>query len=91
MMNPFFQQMINHKINSLTPKELIALSHQHQMPINEEQANKVIQVIQSEPIDVGNRSQIERMIKRLQTEVDPYVSKLISQLLNQYGHLLNQL
>ncbi|MDE5413923.1 DUF2624 domain-containing protein [Alkalihalobacterium chitinilyticum] len=91
MLNPFFQQMINHKINSLTTKELVALSHQHQMPITAEQASKVIQVIQSEPIDVGNRTQVERMIKRLQTEVDPNVSKVISQLLNQYGHLLDQL
>ncbi|WP_078428835.1 DUF2624 domain-containing protein [Alkalihalobacterium alkalinitrilicum] len=90
-MNPFIQQMINHKINSLTKKELITLSHQHQMPINGGQASKVIQIIQSEPIDIGNRSQVERMIQRLQNEVDPHVSKLVNQLLNQYGHLLSQL
>ncbi|MFV8826673.1 DUF2624 domain-containing protein [Alkalihalobacterium sp. APHAB7] len=91
MLNPFFQQMINHKINSLTKKELVALSHQHQMPITEKQASEVIQVLQSEPIDVGDRTQVERLINRLQTEVDPYVSKVITQLLNQYGHLLDQL
>ncbi|WP_209125399.1 DUF2624 family protein [Alkalihalobacillus sp. BA299] len=90
-MNPFIQQMINLKINSLTKKELMALAHQHQMPINDEQASKVIKVIQSEPIDIANRQQLDRMIHRLQTEVDPYVSRLISQLLNQYGHLLNQI
>lgn len=90
-MNPFIKQMINNKVNSLTKAELLALSEQHQMPINEAQAEKVLEIIQSNPVDVGNKQQINTLINRLKTEVDPYVSQLVTELLGQYGHLLNEL
>ena len=90
-MNAFILQMVNQKVNNFTKDELLSLSRQHQMPINETQAAKVISILRSEKIDVGNVAQCERLVERLQTEVDSHVSGLIKQLLDQYAPMLRNI
>ncbi len=87
-MNEWMLQMINQKINSLSARELLELASQHQIPLTMQQAQKVIAVLRSETINIADKRQVERMIYRLKTEVDPHVSRVIEQLLQQYGHLL---
>ncbi|GAE24732.1 hypothetical protein JCM9140_684 [Halalkalibacter wakoensis JCM 9140] len=87
-MNAIMQQLVNNKINSLTPQELLGLASQYNIDLNQQQAEKVIAIIRSEQIDVANQAQVERMIHRLQTEVDPYVSSVIQQLLQQFSQYL---
>lgn len=88
MMNPFIIQMINFKINQLTPEELVQLTVQHQVPVTMQQAKKIVDLLKTETIDVSNKQQIERMINKLQQLDDPYLSSVMSSLLNQFGHLL---
>ncbi|WP_096201286.1 DUF2624 family protein [Bacillus sp. FJAT-45350] len=87
-MNPMVVQMVNHKVNNITASELVELGKQYQMPINKEQAEKVVRILRSETINVSNKAQVERMIERLKTEVDPKVSTMINQLLQQFGQYL---
>ncbi|WP_017728359.1 DUF2624 family protein [Halalkalibacterium ligniniphilum] len=87
-MNPFMQQLVNQKINALTVMDLLQLAKQYQISLSQEQANKVLIVIHSEKIDVGNKEQVNRLIQRLQVEIDPHVSNVIAQLLKQFGHYL---
>ncbi|WP_332690976.1 DUF2624 family protein [Halalkalibacter lacteus] len=87
-MNAIMQQLINNKINSLTTTELLDLASQHNINISSNQAEKVISILHSEKIDVANKAQIERMIQRLQNEVDPYVSSVVQQLLHQFSQYL---
>ncbi|MCM3712858.1 DUF2624 domain-containing protein [Halalkalibacter oceani] len=87
-MNVIMQQLVNNKVNSLTPSELLQLAKQYQIPLTSEQADKVIAVLRSEDIDVANQAQVSRMIHRLQTEVDSHVSGVIQQLLQQFSHYL---
>lgn len=87
-MNAIMQQLINHKINSLTTSELLSLASENQIPVTTEQAQKVIAILKSETIDVGNQNQIHRILGRLQTEVDDHVSSVIQQLLQQFSHYL---
>lgn len=89
-MNGFMLQLVNQKVNTLTVKELLGLAHQYQIPLSLEQARKVIAILRSETIDVANASQVNRIIHRLQTEVDPHVSSVIEQLLHQFGHLIQR-
>ncbi|KGA95919.1 hypothetical protein AJ85_15695 [Alkalihalobacillus alcalophilus ATCC 27647 = CGMCC 1.3604] len=87
-MNPIMQQLVNHKVNSLSSTELLQLSEQYQIPLNEQQANKVIQILRTEKINVANTEQIHRILNRLQTEVDPYVSNVVQQLMQQFNQYL---
>ncbi|WP_026674684.1 DUF2624 family protein [Alkalihalobacterium bogoriense] len=90
-MNPVIVQMINLKVNSLSKEELLSLSQQHNLPITEKQAEQVLNVLRSETINITNKQQVERMIQRLRTEVDPHVSNVVKQLLDQYGHYLHSI
>ncbi|WP_078552801.1 DUF2624 family protein [Bacillus alkalicellulosilyticus] len=90
-MNPVIIQMVNMKVNSLTKQELLGLAQQHNISLTPDQATQVMTVLKSENIDVTNQQQVQRIISRLKNEVDPHVSNVVSQLLQQYGHYLNQL
>ncbi|MFC0558068.1 DUF2624 family protein [Halalkalibacter alkalisediminis] len=87
-MNAFMQQIVNNKVNSLTTKELLDLATQYNIQLSTQQAQQVIAILRTEQIDVGNQAQVERIIHRLQTEVDEYVSSVIQQLLQQFSQYL---
>ncbi|KHF41862.1 DUF2624 family protein [Halalkalibacter okhensis] len=87
-MNAIMQQLVNNKVNSLTANELLNLASQYNINLSKQQAEKVIAILRSEQIDVANQAQVQRMIQRLQTEVDPYVSSVIQQLLQQFSQYL---
>ena len=87
-MNAFMQQLVNHKINSLTKDELLQLARQHQITLNPDQAQKVITILRSEDINIANQEQVNRILHRLQTNIDPHVSSVVNQLLKQYGSYL---
>jgi hypothetical protein len=87
-MNAIMQQLVNNKINSLTVKELLDLATQYNIQLSYQQAEKVITILRTEQIDVANQAQVHRIIHRLQTEVDPYVSSVIQQLFKQFSQYL---
>ncbi|TSB46738.1 DUF2624 family protein [Alkalicoccobacillus porphyridii] len=87
-MNMFMQQIINQKINSITAVELIKQAEKNQIKLSESQAQKVVSILKTEKIDVGNAEQVERILAKLQTETDSHVAGTIQQLLQQYSHLL---
>lgn len=87
-MNAFMQQLVNNKVNSLTSTELLNLATQYNIHLSTDQANQVIAILRSEQIDVANQTQVERIIHRLQTEVDEHVSSVIQQLLQQFSQYL---
>ncbi len=87
-MNSIVYQLVNQKVNSLTKTELMNLASQYNIPLNSSQAQKVIAILRSEKIDVSNTAQVNRIINRLKKEVDPYVSSVVNQLLNEFGHYL---
>ena len=68
------QQLVNHKVNSLTTSDLLQLAQQHQIPVTQQQAEHVLHIVHSEKINVANTEQIHRILHRLQTEVDPHVA-----------------
>ncbi|MBU8905690.1 DUF2624 domain-containing protein [Desertibacillus haloalkaliphilus] len=87
-MNPVLQQMINAKLNSITKAELMQLSQQYQLPITERQAERIIQILRAEPIDILNEKQRERIINQIKTEIDQETAKKAEQLLQQFQHML---
>ncbi|WP_100406779.1 DUF2624 family protein [Bacillus solitudinis] len=87
-MNSIMQQLINQKVNSISPQDLLSLASQHKVSITMDQANDVVAILRSEKIDIANQEQVHRLLNRLQTEIDPYVSKVVTQLLDQFSHYL---
>ncbi|WP_062046340.1 DUF2624 family protein [Bacillus sp. JCM 19034] len=83
-MNSIMQQLINQKVNSITSPELLDLAKSYNISLSKDQADKVIAILRTEKINVADQKQLERILHRLQTEVDPYVTSVIQQLLKQF-------
>jgi hypothetical protein len=76
-MNPFLQQMINHKLNNLSGEELIALASQYNIQLTETQAAQIIRILRQEKIDVSDVEQRERIIKKIEAVTNPQVAQTI--------------
>lgn len=83
-MNPFVQQMINHKINTLTPKQLQNLGSQYQVNITIEQARQIIDILHREPINIADETQRKRLLNKIAKEVDPSVAQKTKKLLEDF-------
>lgn len=83
-MNPFVQQMINYKINSLTAKQLYQLANQYNTPISMTKAKKIAAILHEQRIDILDETQRKRIVKRIEKEVDPEVAKKIKVLLEVF-------
>lgn len=87
-MNPFVQQVVNQKINSITISELLQLTKQHRISLSTKQAEKIVSIVKEQEVDVANTQQVEQLLHRLQTEVDPHVTSVIQQLMQQFSQYL---
>lgn len=76
-MNPFLQQMINHKLNTLSAEELIALGSQYNIQLTEAQATQIIRILRQEKIDVSDVKQRDRIIKKIEAVTSPQVAQTI--------------
>ncbi|RBW70527.1 DUF2624 family protein [Bacillus taeanensis] len=82
-MNPIVQQMVNYKLNHLTIDELLELSKKYNVTITRVQAQKVIQILQREKVDIANLKQRQRILTTIGKETNPRLMKQIDMLLTQ--------
>jgi phage gp29-like protein len=83
-MNPFVQQMINHKLNHLTPEKLHSLAEAYEIPLTMRQAKQVVKILREQPVDIVDATQRKRIIKKIATRVDPMLAKKINALLQTF-------
>lgn len=83
-MNPFVQQMINYKINHLTPEKLHALAAQYDISLTKQQSKKAIAILQEQPVDIMDATQRKRILKKISNDVDPILAKKINVLLETF-------
>lgn len=80
-MNPFVQQMINYKINTLSPAKLTKLASQYDIPITMGQARIITAIMHEEEVDILDKEQCKRMLAKISQHVDPTVAQKIKALL----------
>ncbi|HET7579362.1 MAG TPA: DUF2624 family protein [Bacillales bacterium] len=83
-MNPFIQQMINYKINTMTPKQLCQLGEQYNMPISMKQARRITDILHQQPIDILDETQRKRILNQISKEVDPALAQKAKSLLEVF-------
>lgn len=83
-MNPFVQQMINYKINHMTPEQLYKLAVEYNVSLSKSQAKKVIEIIREEPVNIVDATQRKRILKKIGREVDPILARRIKVLLDTF-------
>lgn len=84
MNRSFIQQIVNHKINTMTPDELVQLASSQGIRISKKEAAHVISIVRSEKIHITNKKQINRLLMKIKKEINPVAMKQVEKLLNIY-------
>lgn len=88
MNNRFIRQYINHKINTITPNELVQLAASQGIQISKKEAAQVIAIVRSEKINIANSKQMKRLLAKIEREVNPKAMKQTEKLLATYYNKL---
>lgn len=83
-MNPFVQQMINHKINTLTPRQLYQLANQYNVSVSMTQARQITAILHRQPVNIADEMQRKRILNQIAHEVDPGVARKIKTMLESF-------
>ncbi|MFC3882943.1 DUF2624 domain-containing protein [Bacillus songklensis] len=78
-----FQQIVNHKINHLTIKELLKYSKEYNISLVEAQAQHLISIIKEKPIDIYNEKERHELIKKIARVTNVQTAKKVQQLLQE--------
>lgn len=88
-MNPFIQQIVNQKVNTITSQELKKYAAHYNINLNDEDANKILSILREEKkIDIYNSSQHQKVIKKISQRIGPTLAKKTNDLLQQFSNML---
>lgn len=59
------QTLINKKVNSITPRDLLKLSQQYQVPLTPDQANKVAVLMNGKNINIYDLTQRKQLLAQI--------------------------
>ena len=77
------QNVINHKINSITREELLKYAKQYSISLTTQQANTIVSHVQGKKINIFNDIQRSKLVKELAKSIGPAKAKEINQLFVQ--------
>ncbi|MFB9761813.1 DUF2624 domain-containing protein [Ectobacillus funiculus] len=82
----FIQQIVNKKLNNITTNELLKLSKEYQIPITEDQAQKIVSLIKGKNINIYSHIERIELIKQIAQVTSPATAQQVNTLLQ---NLLN--
>ncbi|WP_342044903.1 DUF2624 domain-containing protein [Bacillus sp. OTU530] len=82
----FIQQIVNKKLNNITTNELLKLSKEYQIPITEDQAQKIVSLIKGKNINIYSHIERIELIKQIAQVTSPSTAQQVNILLQ---NLLN--
>ena len=82
----FIQQIVNKKLNNITANELLKLSKEYQIPITEEQTQKIVSLIKGKNINIYSHIERIELIKQIAKVTSPSTAQQVNTLLQ---NLLN--
>lgn len=79
-----FENIINHKINSITSEELIKYASQFQISITKAQAGKIAAYLRGKNVNIFNNSERIKLIKEIAKIAGPDTAKEVNRLFLQF-------
>ncbi|MCM3795422.1 MULTISPECIES: DUF2624 domain-containing protein [Priestia] len=77
------QQIVNKKVNNITPKELLKYSKQYNIPITDQQAQTLVSVIRQQPVNIYNLEERRNLIKQIAQVTDRETARRVNELFQQ--------
>lgn len=79
-----FENIINHKINSITSEELMKYANQFQISITKAQASKIAAYLRGKNVNIFNNSERIKLIKEIAKIAGPDTAKEVNRLFLQF-------
>jgi Mn-dependent DtxR family transcriptional regulator len=77
------QQIVNKKVNNITPKELLKYSKQYNIPLTDQQAQTLVSVIRQQPVNIYNFEERRNLIKQIAQVTDRETARRVNELFQQ--------
>lgn len=75
-----FENIINHKINTITGEELIKYGNQFQISITREQANKIAAYLRGKNVNIFNSNERTKIIKEIARIAGPETAREVNRI-----------
>lgn len=79
-----FENIINHKINTITGSELFKYAKQFQLSISKEQAEKVAAILRGRNINIFDQGERSKVLKVMEKIVGAQTTKEVERLLVKF-------
>lgn len=79
-----FENIINHKINSITSEELMKYANQFQISITKAQASKIAAYLRGKNVNIFNNSERIKLIKEIAKIAGSDTAKEVNRLFLQF-------
>ncbi|MBA4535848.1 DUF2624 domain-containing protein [Bacillus aquiflavi] len=85
MNKKIFENIVNHKISTVTADELLKYAKQFNIAVNKQQANLIVEYLRESKVNIFNDMERTRLIKEIAKVVGPKTAKEVNQLFLQFS------
>ncbi|MEH7302073.1 DUF2624 domain-containing protein [Neobacillus drentensis] len=78
-----FENIINHKINTITAEELVKYANQFNIKVNQQQARKIAEYLRGKNINIFDDTQRSKLVKEIAKAAGPETAREVNKLLMQ--------
>lgn len=79
-----FENIINHKVSTITADELLKYGEQFQISISKEQANKIAAYLRGKRINIFDDSERTKLVKAIAKIAGPETAREVNRLFIQF-------
>jgi len=78
------KQVINLKMNTLTPQELLRLGNKYQLTLSSQQAKKIVDLIKERKINVFNSSERGQLLQKITESTNSDIAQQIEYIFSNF-------
>lgn len=83
-MNPILRTLVNLKLTSMSPKELLEFADKYDIDMTLDQATQVVHLIQTSSFNLFDDQKRRTILRTIEDEIDPELSKSMDQLFQRF-------
>ncbi|WHY76149.1 DUF2624 domain-containing protein [Neobacillus sp. WH10] len=79
-----FENIINHKINTITAEELIKYANQFDIAVNRQQARKIAEYLRGKNVNIFDDKERAQLVKQIAKAAGPETAREVNKLFMQF-------
>ncbi|WP_312473640.1 DUF2624 domain-containing protein [Neobacillus sp.] len=79
-----FENIINHKINTITAEELLKYAHQFNIAVSRHQARKIAEYLKGKNVNIFDDAERAQLVKQIAKSAGPETAREVNKLFLQF-------